>query len=307
MADFFFEEVELLLEAGHHLGSKAEGLVNEHIGHGLGHKGQDDLRNFSFRRDHVFPRCQDAFVIVRFFENLFKAVTDPIRFIPDDGPFFDVIEEGILLIVRRRQGHGQNPRPFGIIQRLLAVDVEGADAFQFIAKEGQAQGLRFIDGKDVDDVAADGKMASPFDHVDPFITGVYEVLQQVIAVVFSLDFDVDGRIVDALGSHDVLCRFFRRSQDENRIPLAQTAQGFHLPSHPVETFSRRRKDSLIDDGKVENLYVRRQKGQVRLPGRSLFPRRDDEDDLTGAFVQYLSDQSALDRAAEAVDAVTAGL
>ena len=90
-------------------------------------------------------------------------------------------------------------------------------------------------------------------------------------------------------------------------PPGETAQGFHLPSHPVDTFSRRRKDGLIDDGKVENLYVRRQKGQVRLPGRRLFPRRDDEDDLTGVFVQHLSDQSALDRAAEAVDAVTAGL
>lgn len=150
-------------------------------------------------------------------------------------------------------------------------------------------------------------MAPPFDHVDPFITGVYEVLQQVIAVIFSLDFDVNGRIVDALGSHDVLCRFFRRSQDEDRVPLAQTAQGFHLTSHPVETFSRRRKDSLIDDGKVENLYVRRQKGQVCLPGRRLFPRRDDEDDLTRAFMQHLSDQSTLNGAAEAVDTLTAGL
>ena len=96
------------------------------------------------------------------------------------------------------------------------------------------------------------------------------------------------------------------ANDENRISLTQTPQGFHLASHPVEAFRRRRKDGLVDDGKVEDLDVRHQKGQVCLPGRGLFPRRDDEDDLTRPFVQHLGDQGALDRAAEAVDAVTAG-
>ena len=150
-------------------------------------------------------------------------------------------------------------------------------------------------------------MAAPFDHIDPFIAGVDEVLQQLIAVVLLMDGDVDSRGIDALRRHDVLGGFFRCRQDQEAFPLTQASQGFHLPGRSVKALGRRREDGLVDDGKVQDRQIRSQKGQVCPPGRCLFPRRDDKDSLSRPFRQGLGDEGALDRAAETIDAMAARL
>ena len=190
---------------------------------------------------------------------------------------------------------------------MLAIDIEGAQTVQFVAEEFQAQRLRFINGVDIDDITADGKMAAPFDHIDPFIAGVDEVLQQGIAVIFLMDGNVHRRFVDTLRRHDILGGFFRCRQDQEPVALAQASQSFHLPGYPVETLCRRREDSLINDGKIQDRQVRCQKGQVRHPSRCLFPRGGDDDGLSRLFRQGLGDEGTLDRAVEAIDTMTAGL
>ena len=66
-------------------------------------------------------------------------------------------------------------------------------------------------------------MTAPFDHVDPFIAGVDEVLQQLVAVVVLMDGHVDSGSIDALRRHDVLGRFFWCRQDQEPVTLAQAA------------------------------------------------------------------------------------
>ena len=287
MVHFFFQEVELLLETGHHLGGKAGRRVYHHIRHGLGHERQDELRPRALGCDQIFPGRQAALIVVGLLEDLLQAFSDAVRL--------------------DSQGNGQDAGLFPLVLGFLAVCIERAQAVQFVAEELQAQGLRFVDGIDIDDVAADGKMTAPFDHVDPFIAGVDEVLQQLVAVVVLMDGHVDSGGIDALRRHDVLGRFFRCRQDQEPVTLAQAAQGFHLPGRPVQALGRRRKDGLVDDREIQDWQVRYQKGQVRHPGRSLFPRRDDEDGLPRLFRQGLGDEGALDGTAEAVDTMTAGL
>lgn len=104
-------------------------------------------------------------------------------------------------------------------------------------------------------------MAAPFDQVHPFIAGVDEVLQQLIAVALLMDGDVDSRGIDALRRHDVLGGFFRCRQDQEAFPLTQASQGFHLPGRPFKALGRRREDGLVDDGKVQDRQVRSQKAR----------------------------------------------
>lgn len=307
MVHFFFQEVELLLETGHHLGGKAGRRVYHHIRHGLGHERQDELRPRALGCDQIFPGRQAALIVVGLLEDLLQAFADAVRFIPDDDALSGIVQERIFLVILDSQGNGQDAGLFPLVLGFLAVCIERAQAVQFVAEELQAQGLRFVDGIDIDDVAADGKMTAPFDHVDPFIAGVDEVLQQLVAVVVLMDGHVDSGGIDALRRHDVLGRFFRCRQDQEPVTLAQAAQGFHLPGRPVQALGRRRKDGLVDDREIQDWQVRYQKGQVRHPGRSLFPRRDDEDGLPRLFRQGLGDEGALDGTAEAVDTMTAGL
>lgn len=109
MVHFFFQEVELLLETGHHLGSKAGRRVHYHVRHGLGHERQDELRAWAFSACQVLPGGQAAFIVIRFLEDFLQAFADAVRFIPDDDALFSIIQEGVFFIILDRQGNGQDP------------------------------------------------------------------------------------------------------------------------------------------------------------------------------------------------------
>ena len=74
MVHFFFQEVELLLETGHHLGGKAGRRVYHHIRHGLGHERQDELRPRALGCDQIFPGRQAALIVVGLLEDLLQLL-----------------------------------------------------------------------------------------------------------------------------------------------------------------------------------------------------------------------------------------
>ena len=99
MVHFVFEEVELLLEAGHHLGGEAGRRIHHHIRHGLGHERQDELRPRALSRDQIFPGRQAALIVVGLLENLLQAFADAVRFIPDDDALSGIVQERICLVI----------------------------------------------------------------------------------------------------------------------------------------------------------------------------------------------------------------
>ncbi|MNR08671.1 hypothetical protein D3C85_1248390 [compost metagenome] len=134
--------------------------------------------------------------------------------------------------VQQHLGHGQQSDLLQLPGRALGLGIEGADGFQFAAKQVQTHGLVEAGRKDVDDAAAEGVLA-PFRHGrGAHIAIGRDVAFQRCRIQITPDLGLEPGAGDGLTRRRALGRGGDGGDDQQwlvvrRITLGQPGQGRH--------------------------------------------------------------------------------
>ena len=255
----------------------------------------------------LLPRTEAAFIIVGLLQKLFQAFPYPVGLVPDNDAVADVIEDRtspfVLLFFQGNRQQADLPYRF---LRFLAVDVEKAQAVYVVAEKLDAQRVLLIDCIYINNVAADGKMAAPLNEIDSFVSAFYKTLQEHIPFVLRAGFYIDSAVVNALRRQYILKSLLRCRQYDAGPAFTQKTENAHLLRRPFDAFRRRRKDSFVDERKIQNRHIRQPELQIGLPGRSLLFSRHDDQRRPLYFSQRIPCEGAFCRASQSVNAVPPG-
>ena len=172
-------------------------------------------------------------------------VRPTLRLLPEVGRALDV--DGLDPTL----GSGIDARRRDGMQRALGERREGSDLLDLVAEELDPQRLPSGRGEDVDDAAANGKLAALIDSVDTLVPGARERLRQPLEPRFVPDDEADGLGTNSMRRHPLGQRGRRGAHEpaagedvEGARPLADEVR-WRLEARRVRDAPTRQKSHRV--------------------------------------------------------------
>ena len=104
--------------------------------------------------------------------------------------------------------NGQDHHIVRILRTALSVRVEIAHSVQLIAEKFSADGAVGGRGVDIQNTAADGKLAGTFHHAAPAVAGTRQPADQCVQIIFFSGFQAESSPLQHPGRHGTLAQCF---------------------------------------------------------------------------------------------------
>ena len=138
------------------------------------------------------------------------------------------LAEGVALdsVGERQLTHRQEQNLLLRVRRALGDGVEGANAFDRVADEIEAQGARVRRREDVDDAAANAELAAVLDDREAAVAPGGQAARQQVGIELVALHQVPPAVGEGRRRRHALQQGFRRGDDERCLRLPQVVEAF---------------------------------------------------------------------------------